>query len=226
MERKSFVLYTSMQELTDDLTDEQKGQLLQVIFDYVTGKELNISDKLVKVTFTSIKQQLDRDGLKWEEKKQKRSEAGKKGMQSRWGNKNNNVIDVNNKNNNVIEVTDKTNYQEIADMYNNICISYPRLKTLSDARRKAIKARLKQYSTEDFKKVFEMAEQSDFLKGANSRNWAANFDWLVKDSNFAKVLDGNYTNKQGVTTHGNITISAPNSNQRKDYEEIDKLLYG
>ena len=30
------------------------------------------------------------------------------------------------------------------------------------------------------------------MKGQNNRNWMASFDWLLKDSNMAKVLDGNY----------------------------------
>ena len=51
------------------------------------------------------------------------------------------------------------------------------------------------YSLEDFRKMFEKAEGSAFLKGANNRNWSANFDWLMKDANFAKVIDGNYDNK-------------------------------
>ena len=89
----------------------------------------------------------------------------------------------------------KINYQQIADMYNDICISFPRCQSLSDARKKAIKARLKTYSVNDFKKLFEIAEKSDFLKGKNDRNWNATFDWLIKDSNMAKVLDGNYDNK-------------------------------
>ena len=91
-------------------------------------------------------------------------------------------------------------YQEIADLYNSICKSYPRLTKLSDARKKAIKARLNTYTLDDFKTLFQMAEESDFLKGKNDRNWSATFDWLIKDSNMAKVLDGNYKNsksKQG-----------------------------
>ena len=77
-------------------------------------------------------------------------------------------------------------------------ISYPKLKTLSDTRKKAIKARLNTYSLDDFKNLFEKAEQSDFLKGKNDRNWIATFDWLIKDANIAKVLDGNYDNKQAI----------------------------
>lgn len=86
-------------------------------------------------------------------------------------------------------------YQQIADLYNDTCVSFPRLTKLSDTRKKAIKARLKNYSVDDLKKAFEMAESSSFLKGGNSRNWSANFDWIMKDGNLAKILDGNYINK-------------------------------
>ena len=85
--------------------------------------------------------------------------------------------------------------QQIADLYNSICISFPKLRSLSDSRRKAIKARLNTYSIEDFKTVFENAESSSFLKGSNDRNWTATFDWLIKDTNMVKVLEGNYADK-------------------------------
>ena len=83
--------------------------------------------------------------------------------------------------------------QTILDMFNEICKSYPRATKLSESRRKAIKARLKMYSIDDFKQLFKMAEGSSFLKGGNNHNWSANFDWLIKDANMAKVLDGNYS---------------------------------
>jgi predicted phage replisome organizer len=89
------------------------------------------------------------------------------------------------------------NYQQIADMYNEICISLPRVKSLSDARKKSIKARLRKYSLEDIQQAFVNAEESDFLKGDNPRNWTADFDWIMKDANIAKVLDGNYKNRGG-----------------------------
>jgi hypothetical protein len=48
---------------------------------------------------------------------------------------------------------------------------------------------------DDFRTLFENAEASSFLKGKNERNWTATFDWLIKDSNMAKVLEGNYADK-------------------------------
>ena len=92
---------------------------------------------------------------------------------------------------------EKINYQLIADMYNETCVSFPKLTKLSDDRKKAIKARTNKYSVADFQTMFTKAEASDFLKGANNRNWQANFDWMIKDANMAKILDGNYDNKSG-----------------------------
>lgn len=95
----------------------------------------------------------------------------------------------------------KTDFQQIVDLYNSICVSFPSVKSLSEARKKAIKARLNTYTIEDFKQCFENAEASSFLKGGNDRNWSANFDWLIKDSNMAKVLDGNYADKKTNTSN-------------------------
>ena len=89
-------------------------------------------------------------------------------------------------------------YKGIIALYNSICISFPSVKSLSEQRKKAIRARLKSYTMDDFKVLFEKAEASDFLKGSNGSNWSATFDWLIKDANMAKVLDGNYDNKQKV----------------------------
>ena len=85
--------------------------------------------------------------------------------------------------------------QQIVDLYHSICKSFPSVRSLSDARKKAIKARLNTYTLDDFRTVFENAEASSFLKGSNDRNWSANFDWLIADKNMAKVLEGNYADK-------------------------------
>ncbi len=89
----------------------------------------------------------------------------------------------------------KVTCEHVQDMFNDTCVSFPKLTVISENRKKAIKARLNKYSLDQMQEMFTKAEASDFLKGANSRNWQANFDWLMKDGNFAKVLDGNYDNK-------------------------------
>lgn len=84
-------------------------------------------------------------------------------------------------------------YEAIKDFYNQVCVSFQRCTTMSENRKKAIKARFTSgYTLEDFKKVFIKAEGSSFLKGRNDRNWTATFDWMIKDGNMAKILEGNY----------------------------------
>ena len=112
----------------------------------------------------------------------------------------------------------KVSYKAIVDCYNAICISLPKVKSLSDSRKKAIKARLNTYSVDDFKICFEKAESSDFLKGKNDRNWTATFDWIIKDANMAKILDGNYDNRTG-RQKGNTGVPS-GSNQ----DDLDGLF--
>ena len=101
------------------------------------------------------------------------------------------------------EDRERVNFQQIAEIYNDTCVSFPRLTTMSEARKKAIKARLKTYSVDDFRTMFEKAEASDFLKGKNGHNWSATFDWMIKDANMTKILEGNYDNKGIVQSKGN-----------------------
>lgn len=89
---------------------------------------------------------------------------------------------------------ESADYGAVVQMYNTLCTSFPTVRTLSESRKKAIRARLRVYSMADFETVFKKAEASNFLKGANNKNWSATFDWLIKDANMAKVLDCNYDN--------------------------------
>lgn len=102
MDKNSFLIYLDYQEQFELLTDEQAGQLIKAIIKYEKTGEITNLDGMTKMAFSFIKQQLDRDSEKWKEEKQKRSEAGKKGMANRWKNNNNNKIITNdNKDNSV-----------------------------------------------------------------------------------------------------------------------------
>lgn len=88
-------------------------------------------------------------------------------------------------------------YGEIQRLYNELCIGLPKCTVLSEARKKAIRARFASgYTLEDFRKLFQNAATSKFLHGQNNRNWTASFDWLIRDSNMAKTLDGNYDGRR------------------------------
>lgn len=94
------------------------------------------------------------------------------------------------------EETERIPYAKVRKLYNDLCPKMARCTVMSDARKRAIKARFSRgYELEDFERLFTLAGQSTFLNGGNMRNFVANFDWLIKDANIAKVLDGNYADR-------------------------------
>jgi hypothetical protein len=58
--------------------------LIKFIFSYVNDENPVTDDLIIKLGFTPIQQQLKRDLVKYEETKEKRSEAGKAGANKRW----------------------------------------------------------------------------------------------------------------------------------------------
>ena len=79
---------------------------------------------------------------------------------------------------------ERTDYQGVLDAYYECCPSFPAVIKLTEARKRAIKARLKDYGLEEIKRAFNLAGQSDFLKG--SSGWQASFDWLMKPAKGAR----------------------------------------
>lgn len=75
--KKSFVLYSDIEEMLNELPDEVAGKLFKTIIAYVNDKDPIIEDVLLKVSFAPIKAQLKRDLIKYETKKVQYSEAGK-----------------------------------------------------------------------------------------------------------------------------------------------------
>ena len=101
-------------------------------------------------------------------------------------------------------------------MYHSICTSYPKLRNVSEQRKKAIAARWKEYkqNIDTFRELFEIAEASSFLKGKNQKNWTADFNWLMNSENMAKVLEGKYNDKpkggQPYAEHSEYNARAEN----------------
>lgn len=94
------------------------------------------------------------------------------------------------------EEIERIPYAKVQKLYNDLCQKMAKCTVMSEARKKAIKARFGSgYKLEDFERLFNLAAQSSFLNGGNKRNFMANFDWLIRDANMAKVLDGNYADR-------------------------------
>lgn len=95
-------------------------------------------------------------------------------------------------------------YAKVIELWNGICVSYPKVVKLTDSRRQKIKTRLAEFSTDPSlwlqaaEDLFKRVEASQFLRGDNNHHWQATFDWLFDNgSNWVKVQEGNYDNKGG-----------------------------
>ena len=219
MERDSFVFYRSFEECISELDPDVQIECYKAIVHYALDGIEPDADGVVMAMFRAFKPQIDANN--------KRYENGKRGGRPKVNQTETNIKPKDNqtetklKPNVNVNVNDNVNvYIHIRDMYNETCVSFPKVTTLSDKRKKALSARLKVYKVDDFKRLFTKAEESDFLKGANKRNWSATFDWLISDANMAKVLDGNYDNKKVVPVKTN-----PGFTQRDyDMEDLEKRL--
>lgn len=78
---KTFLLYAEASSQVDLLNDEEAGQLFKALFHYVAdGTELVTPNRVLAMTFSVFKAQIDRGAEKYEETCQKRKEA----INKRW----------------------------------------------------------------------------------------------------------------------------------------------
>lgn len=78
-EKNSFIVFTDIKEILDDLDDNQVAALFRGMVDYQeTGEDPNFKGAL-KYIFIPIRQQMDRNNEKWNKTKEVRAVAGKKG---------------------------------------------------------------------------------------------------------------------------------------------------
>lgn len=88
---------------------------------------------------------------------------------------------------------EKLNPKHVVDFWNETAVQLgkPRVRDLTPERRNLLKARMAQYSIEDFVTVFNSVRSSPFLRG--DTGWrGCTFDWVFKKANFQKILEGNY----------------------------------
>lgn len=83
MDKSSFLIYLDYEEQFNLLTDEQIGQLMRAIIKYEKTREIPQLNGIVKMAFSFIKTQLDRDREKYEARCEKNRENAKKGGRPR-----------------------------------------------------------------------------------------------------------------------------------------------
>ena len=91
---------------------------------------------------------------------------------------------------------ENVDYRTVIDTFNKICVSLPKVQSVTEERKKHIKA-LKDTIEENggFEAFFKRVEASDFLCGRSDKVWKCGFDWIMKRSNAIKIIEGSYDNQ-------------------------------
>ena len=84
--KKSFLLYCDLLHTVKKLNDEQAGKLFKHVLEYVNDLNPETEDIITDLCFEPIRQNLKRDLQKYEQIREKKREAGKKGANKRWQN--------------------------------------------------------------------------------------------------------------------------------------------
>ena len=93
-----------------------------------------------------------------------------------------------------------TVYANVVTLWNTLesCGIKPiRSITAESKRHVYLRARFKEFGEESFEEVVENIRTSDFLQGKtySKKPFVVTFDWVVLPSNYVKVLEGNYNNR-------------------------------
>jgi uncharacterized protein YdaU (DUF1376 family) len=88
-------------------------------------------------------------------------------------------------------------HQEIINLYHELCPMLPRVRQWTPKRQKQLKARWlssKDYQdTEWWRDFFQyIAGKCPHLIGKNDRQWTADLEWICKEENFVKIVEGRY----------------------------------
>ena len=120
---------------------------------------------------------------------------------------NNTIYNYNNTNilNNNIYVKNEFSQvcEEIKNKWIKIAHEYKLSGTqlkITEKRKRVINNLLKEYSAEEVLQAMEKVHTSSFLQGNNKTGWQISFDWFINKSNFLKVLEGNYDDKENENT--------------------------
>jgi hypothetical protein len=106
----------------------------------------------------------------------------------------------------VADITQK-HAEEILVIW-NLLPDFPKIRFLSDGRRKTLRERLKNRTwVLNYKEALSKLSFSRFCKGENERKWKATIDWFLRPDTVSKLLEGQYDNRDGKV-NGTAVLTA------------------
>ena len=94
-------------------------------------------------------------------------------------------------------------HEKIIDLYHKILPSLPQIQVWNGASEKNLRTRWKEdpqrQSLEFWEAFFEYIAKSEFLMG-RVKDWSCDLMWIVRPTNFAKIINGAYHKGAKLTT--------------------------
>lgn len=124
--------------------------------------------------------------------------------------------DTDTDNKNKISPSGRVPHQAIVDLYHEHCPMLPTVKVLSEKRKKALRARWKNFvalrgpgkktgerelirfdNLDSWERFFKfIAEHCSFMHGNNERQWVANFDFCIRESAMINIMENKYVDRK------------------------------
>lgn len=219
--RDSFIFYRSFYEAIKDLPRDIQGEIYTAIMEYsLYGNETENLKPIARSFFILIKPQIDINNKRFEngvkggrpkskpEPNDNQTETKQKPNDNQTETKQKPNVNVNvnaNENEYIPPIVpqgdephsdnsgEKVDYNALMDTFNRMFENkLPKVSSMTDKRKKAIKARASEHGKLAIMTVFNNVANSSFLLGRNDKNWICDFDWIFKPANFIKILEGNY----------------------------------
>ena len=214
---KYFQIFNDNYKIVKMLTDNDAGKLFKAIFEYVnSGSEPDFSaNTSLYIVYTVITEQIKRDYEAYSKKCEQNRKNIKKRYSSTTVYERNQDKDKNkDKDKDEDKDKDKDKHSKgfggtaaeecstefcdkVIKSYNEVCGNLPRVKKLTDKRRRLISGAdrlLKEFGFNSFKEYFKKAAESCFLSGDKGEWQGCSFDWLLEENNLVRVAEGVFDN--------------------------------
>jgi hypothetical protein len=104
-------------------------------------------------------------------------------------------------------VSNKAELDAAVDVWNTMAIAaqLPKIQRLTEPRKKHLKARLGECGgLEGWRMACHKIADSPFLTGENKSNWRADFDFVLQQSSFTKLMEGKYDGQKASVRPGSL----------------------
>ena len=216
--KKTFILYTDLTDVLEILDDEKAGQLFKTILRYVNDKDPHPKDPIVNIAWLGVKSKLKRDLKNYEAKRQGSKKGANITNLKKYRPKlykkykdgeisYNEVLDIIDTDNGIKKPVKKNNKpvaasqdkkpeiktNEVIDSWNLFFegSNIPKVKSMTPTRLKSFSRIIKKYGDRVIYDTLKKAKQSKFINDSTFFT----FDWFYNETNFIKVMEGNYDNK-------------------------------